>query len=142
MPPAGLDKYQWALYLSDANLQNSFPRIKEGDPHHLSGSFTLQDKWAEWEKTHPDIIKKAHDLVAAEEGTPPPPATPSSPVPMAQPVNTDELTKAIWKLAEAVTRLAPTKEDLKKDPAVQEIVEEAIEEYKDDHAYDDAGDDA
>jgi len=128
MPPAGLSKEQYYLWRSDPNLKASFPHILEGDPHHLSGSFTLQDKWAEWEKTHPDIIKKAHDLVAAEEGTPPTAISSSEPVRMALPVNNDELVKAINRLADAIELLAPTEEVLKKHPIVQKLIEEATTE--------------
>lgn len=72
MPPCGLTPAQYALWQQDASLRAVFPGIEQNNPMHISGDFTFQTKWAEWEKEHPEIIAKANELAKniAPTGTP------------------------------------------------------------------------
>jgi hypothetical protein len=62
MPPSGLTIPQYLLWQQDANLRASFPGVDNGNPMHISGQFSFGQKWAEWEKSCPEVIARANEL--------------------------------------------------------------------------------
>jgi len=110
-PPCGLTPAQYALYLSDATLQEVFPKLEFGDATHLSGNYNFAQWWQRMEMENPEVIKRANELVGNFENddTHNPPMSCPSPQ---DPESASELIVVGKKLVEAINRLADAYEKL------------------------------